>query len=1205
MGGEGDAGRHGVFYERWNGIPGVTVDSLRNSPRFREPADLQGLVEILEFPVNTGEFYGVRIRGYIVPPKTGEVRFILSSDDNSELWLSPDEDPAAMRRVAWLAGEGRYGWTLPYEAGRVASQTSPAVEVVKDRKYYFEIFHKQGDGDDHFELQWRYESDSEASHIPASALRPWIESGQRGMADAAGDPWEDSDGDGVMNIDERAAGTNPLDGGREPGVLLWEIWHAVEGEGVADLVKHPAFAGPADRVDFLRGSSTPVSFTGNLGTRLSGFVVPAESGEYEFAVTSDNAAELWLSPGDSWLDKERIAFNDRWRPRGSWHLPPSQCSKPFRLEAGQAYYIEILHKDASPPGWVTVGWRKSGEDASFGEIAPEFLRSPGKLEEDQQRSFLPNLWAAEMSARVPREEGEAPARFTQYGDPDGDGIPNHIEARLGTDPLARTLIPGSLTREWWFNVRGQSVTRARNEGVFLRPASMITFTEGSASERQTTDWFASRLRGTLTAPVGGSYRFWVAGDNHCELWLSTDGSKFFKRKIAEVAPSPWDHPDAPAWTGRDDWDARDGQISAAIELEAGESYFIEVLHKDGSGDDHVSLAWQRRETGANEWSERVAIPAEALHSYAGSDDDQDDDYLPDGWEEQYGLDPKDNGRGDPEKQGEHGDFDNDGLTNREEFLLGTNPAHWDSDGDGASDLDELRLYKTDPTKKDVVPPVEYLDVSLRGFEATPGNWFVTSEGSIFSMNRRQPVDFTFDADEPGIYVVELNARVRSKDDYKPAVPVTVLVNEVRIGSIDILAADTQGKWHTQWLPAGRHTVRIDNRNIREGVGLEILSVVLHRYDKSALNDRAIPAWMERLLHDSNRISGTGRESAVSPACIEGVSRIEGDVAIVASESAVEAKPGLAGSWYADVPLSASGTTQVTASFERGALRAEEEFHWIDTNVFDAGETLRIRVGDSLKFIAYRAGAEGNEFESGVLTVNGALMEGDPVQGSVVVFFGEKGRHLVQAAVSEAGGKTDSAVVEVEVVSADFGPVLELIDRLPREWELPDVPKDVFLDAEELLEWKEIETEGSAPRRIEISYKGDLYYPRVVARLSAGGSILAATHFEAVRFSSATETGDAKVVEVLPDGTQVVEIGYVLNGPIPRGLSIWIDLFVPNAVFSTGDTRYHLTAADFDENGEARLRIYAVPDEEGVVKVCHWINPEYAAASTGEEASLTE
>jgi hypothetical protein len=44
------------------------------------------------------------------------------------------------------------------------------------------------------------------------------------------------------------------------------------------------------------------------------------------------------------------------------------------------------------------------------------------------------------------------------------------------------------------------------------------------------------------------------------------------------------------------------------------------------------------------------------------------------------------------------DFDNDGLTNLEEFQNGTDPNNPDTDGDGVSDGDEVHARHTDPTK---------------------------------------------------------------------------------------------------------------------------------------------------------------------------------------------------------------------------------------------------------------------------------------------------------------------------------------------------------------------------------------------------------------------------------------------------------------------------------------------------------------------------
>ena len=46
------------------------------------------------------------------------------------------------------------------------------------------------------------------------------------------------------------------------------------------------------------------------------------------------------------------------------------------------------------------------------------------------------------------------------------------------------------------------------------------------------------------------------------------------------------------------------------------------------------------------------------------------------------------------------DYDGDGLTNLEEYKIGTNPSLTDTDGDGIRDYDEVYKYHTNPTLYD-------------------------------------------------------------------------------------------------------------------------------------------------------------------------------------------------------------------------------------------------------------------------------------------------------------------------------------------------------------------------------------------------------------------------------------------------------------------------------------------------------------------------
>lgn len=100
-------------------------------------------------------------------------------------------------------------------------------------------------------------------------------------------------------------------------------------------------------------------------------------------------------------------------------------------------------------------------------------------------------------------------------------------------------------------------------------------------ENQEND-FGTVVSGYVRAPATGDYTFLIAGDNQAELWLSTDETPAHKAKIASV----------PEWSNPKTYDAAPEQASKSVKLEAGRKYYIEARHKDGGGDNNLSVAWK-------------------------------------------------------------------------------------------------------------------------------------------------------------------------------------------------------------------------------------------------------------------------------------------------------------------------------------------------------------------------------------------------------------------------------------------------------------------------------------------------------------------------------------------------------------------------------------------------------------------------------------
>jgi len=158
-----------ITLELWKNINGAEVADLINHPAFKNPPSATFEFSQLDYQ-GRGEEYGARIRGFLIPPQSGNYTFWIASDDASELWLSASDNPQGKVKLAQVSGYVPRGtWDAQ------ASQKSQPITLKARQPYYFETLHKQGGGEDHLAVGWRLPDGTTERPIPSARFAPYNE----------------------------------------------------------------------------------------------------------------------------------------------------------------------------------------------------------------------------------------------------------------------------------------------------------------------------------------------------------------------------------------------------------------------------------------------------------------------------------------------------------------------------------------------------------------------------------------------------------------------------------------------------------------------------------------------------------------------------------------------------------------------------------------------------------------------------------------------------------------------------------------------------------------------------------------------------------------------------------------------------------------------------------------------------------------------
>ena len=536
----------GLLREVWTGIGGSYITDLTNTTAYKEnKPSFKDIMPNFETPANWGDNYGQRLSGFLQVPVDGDYVFLISSDDQSELWLNATGESAAgatkICSAPWATG--RYNWTAN------AAQKSASIRLVPGKRYYVMALQKEGGGDDYLAVAYRLASqtDAQAQVIPGVLLSPpdgvtaeqfdsemnvkvgpaqngfWPKSRYTLTAtaiDLVPGPqalayrWTVVSGPNGTNFDSPTAittgvefpgaGTYQLqitatDGknsrsattsvtispalGVGTGSILAEVFEGISGSWVTDLTKNAKYPNSPDKRYQLRSTEIPSNAGDNYGTLIRGYVYPPVTGVYRFNLASDEWSEVYLSPDRTPEKKEMLCFVPAATDYYEWRkFPDYQLSRPVTLTKGQSYYIEIRYKESGWRDHLALAWLCPGK-TSFEVIDGAFL--------------APLLLADKTPPTISLTGGNAVTigvggAFTDPGFVAMDGTDGDISGSVRVEGTVDTATPGTYTLRYIVTDKSgnQSVVATRRVTVAVAANTAPTYPADTSGTHSTTPWTA-------------------------------------------------------------------------------------------------------------------------------------------------------------------------------------------------------------------------------------------------------------------------------------------------------------------------------------------------------------------------------------------------------------------------------------------------------------------------------------------------------------------------------------------------------------------------------------------------------------------------------------------------------------------------------------------------------------------------------------------
>lgn len=597
-------------------------------------------------PADVAESYSDRISGFLVPKVTGTYTFWLACDDDGQLLLSTDENAANATQIASVVG---YTAAEAWDVG--ASQKSTARTLVAGRRYYIETRHRDGLYGDHVAVAW--EGPGIARQVIANEyLEHPTAPAERSLFKR--EVWNGISGDNVTDLTNSAAfpaspslttslasgaglvtGTDVANtfGQRISGYLIppdhgrYTFWIASDNSSELWLSTDE---NPSNKVKLALVDNVVSAQNWDAQAAQKSVPVALDAGRryymeilHKEGIGGDHLAVAWQGPGfarrvipNQFLEHPLVVPGAPTIRREVWAgINGEQVSD---LTSNAAY----VSGNPSNRGQLTTFETPIDHGENYGQrlnaklVAPEtgnfkfWIASDDTSElwisTDQNRANRVRVaytnaytdfrqwdkYPTQQSGSLPLVAGRT--YYIEAVHKEG-GSGDYLSVAWQGPSFARQILDGRflqypgtppvnvpLKREVWTGIGGNNVGDLTNKANYPNSPNQTLTLDSFETPVAWGDNYGQKVSGYLIAPRSGDYTFWIASDDGSDLFLATDGNPSNKTRIAYAAGA----------TGYQDWTNNASQTSAVIPLVAGQRCYLEALHKEGGGDDYLSVAWQ-------------------------------------------------------------------------------------------------------------------------------------------------------------------------------------------------------------------------------------------------------------------------------------------------------------------------------------------------------------------------------------------------------------------------------------------------------------------------------------------------------------------------------------------------------------------------------------------------------------------------------------